>query len=323
MNSLILKKTFLIRLFLLMTFGLNIHAYAQFGRIGDAVNKNLGKVINSKSLKLLNTEPISTKFADCDQSNILPVDFGKDSVKQQLCNLRTDYNKITGFKLKPGFYTGTFKSFCLQAGTYGPSKGDGYLYAPLVGTKEQTAKTLIANWEEHPEIEQSHVQLLLWALLAKTNFSKLSKELQVSAALLLNDKDLRALGSSMIDFLSAEALESVTANLPEPAKRLVALENKIRGLMYQANSSYSDVESLVMLVGAAPINTQFPSGIWSYHPEGYYIKYLPNSYISTKVEIYVPAQLGEIHYLPVGDVAVPASTGSQRLGQSNVLVCEK
>lgn len=310
-------------LILLLLVFASFQSHAQLGRLGDLVNKNVGSVLNSKSLKILNTEPISTKFEDCDQSNLLPVDFGKDSIRQQLCDLTSDYNKATGFKLKPGFYTGTFKSFCLQAGTYGPSKGDGYLFAPLAGTKEKTARTLIANWEAHPEIEQSQVQVLLWALLAKTNFSKLAPDLQVTAGLLLSDKDLSALGSTVVDYLSAEAMASVTANLPAPAKQLIELENKIRGVMYQANSSYADIESLAMLVGAAPVNDKFPRGIWSYHPDGYYIKYLPKSYQRSVVEIYVPEKVGIINYLPVGDVAVPASRGSQRLGQSNVLVCDE
>ncbi|HKG05874.1 MAG TPA: hypothetical protein VKB19_05415, partial [Pedobacter sp.] len=252
-----------------------------------------------------------------------PPDFGKDSLRKEFCALKADYNFTEGFVLKPGFYTGTFKSFCLQAGTYGPDKGNGYLFAPLAGPKEKIAHTLISNWEQHPEIEQRSVQLLLWAIVAKTNFSKLSPDLQLIAAKLLKKDDLSSLGSSVVDYLSGEAMTKLTNNLPEPAKTIVEIENKIRGLMYQANASYDQIESLAMRSGAAPANTEFPGGTWGLHPDGYYIKYIPHSYSKTEVVIYVPKTAGTIKFLPAGDVAVPASRGSQRLGQSNLLICER
>lgn len=309
-------------LFLLLSI-YTVTANAQFGKLKDALNNGAGSLLNNKQLKLLQNQPITTNFDDCNKEDILPPDFGIDSIKKQLCLLKVDYTSTEGYLLKPGFYTGTFKSFCLQAGTYGPSKGDGYLFAPLAGPKEKITKTLIANWEQHPEIEQSKVQLLLWAIVAKTNFSKLSPDLQLVAAKLLNTSDLSALSNTIVDHLSGEAMSKLTNNLPEPAKTIVEIENKIRGMMYQANSSYSQIESLAMLSGVAPANESFPNGVWSLHPDGYYIKYLPHSYSKTEVVIYVPHKIGSIHYLPVGDVAVPASRGSQRLGQSNLLICEK
>lgn len=298
-----------------------INSNAQFGKLKDALNSGASSLLNNKQLKLLQNQPITTNFDDCNKTETLPPAFGTDSVKKQLCALKAGYTSEEGFLLKPGFYTGTFNSFCLQAGTHGPDKGNGYLFAPLAGPKEKIAHTLIANWEQHPEIEQRNVQLLLWAIVAKTNFSKLSPDLQLIAAKLLNKNDISALGSTIVDYLSSEAMAKLTNNLPEPAKTIIEIENKIRGLMYQANSSYDQIESLAMLAGAAPVNTDFPAGIWGLHPDGYYIKYLPHSYSKTEVVIYVPKKAGTIRFLPVGDVAVPASRGCQRLGQSNLLVC--
>ena len=310
----------LICVFVFLSF---LPALAQFGKLGDLVGQNVGKVLNNSQMKLLKSSPITTSFDDCDQQHILSADFAKDSIRQELCLLKDVHTPATGFKLQPGFYKGTFKSFCLQAGTYGPSKGDAYLYAPLLGTKEKTIKTMIANWEKHPEVEQSHVQLLIWAILAKTNFSKMSRELQATAAILLSTKDISSLSSSIVDYLSSEALAAITDNLPEPAKSIVELENKIRGVMTDANSSYKDVESLAMLAGFAPLNDDFPRGLWNLHPKGYYIKYLPGGYSRTMVEIYVPKEAGMVIFQPIGEVAVPASRGSQRLGQSSILVCEQ
>jgi len=315
-----MKKTSPILILLLLVYCVN--ANAQFGKLKEALNNAAGSMLNSKQLKLLQSDPITTNFDDCNKTETMPANFGADSVKKKFCDLTSSYTSAQGFTLKPGFYTGTFKSFCLKAGTHGPGNGDGYLYAPLAGPKETIARTLITNWEQHPEIEQSKVQLLLWAIIAKTNFSKLSPDLQLAAAKLLNKNDLSALSSSIMDYLSSEAMLKITNNLPEPAKTIVEIENKMRGLLYQANSSYDQIEQLAMLAGAAAPNTDFPRGIWGLHPDGYYIKYLPHSYTKTEVVIYVPKTIASVNYLPVGMVAVPASRGSQRLGQSNLLVCE-
>jgi len=316
-----MKNNATLLLIIMMICG--ISSKAQFGRLKDALNNSVGTVLNGKQLKLLQAEPITTNFDDCNKKETMPVSFGADSVKKELCRMMSGYSANTGFTLKPGFYTGTFKSFCLKAGTYGPGQGDGYLFAPLAGPKEKVAHTLIANWEKHPEVEQHDVQLLLWAIIAKTNFSKLSPELKLVAAKLLNSNDMSVLSSNIMDYVSSEAMEKLTSNLPEPAKTIVEIENKIRGMMYRANASYEEIESLAMLNGSAAPNTDFPRGIWGLHPDGYYIKYLPHGYTSTEVVIYVPKTVTTVNYLPVGMVAVPASRGSQRLGQSNFLVCEK
>ncbi|MCD9027920.1 hypothetical protein LDO26_06835 [Luteimonas sp. BDR2-5] len=43
------------------------------------------------------------------------------------------------FNFGPGYYRGTIRSYCLHAGTYGPTTGDGYLIAPLKGNHAGSA----------------------------------------------------------------------------------------------------------------------------------------------------------------------------------------
>lgn len=321
MKKLTIRKSAIL-IVLLSFWGSLHHVNAQFGALKDLVNNGVGNVLNSSQLKILRSEPITTSFDDCNKTKTLPPDFGKDSAKIELCAIvSTKYNKSKGFILAPGFYHGSFKSFCLHAGTYGPSKGDAYLFAPLAGKKVDLVYTLIANWENHPEIPQHDVQVLLWAIIAKTNITQMSPEMQATAAKLLSTKDIASLKGSALSFLSGEALSKLTDNLPEPARTIAIKENELRNLLYQGNSSYDQISNIAILAGAAPANPQFPRGLWSYHPDGYYIKYLPHSYTLTEVEIYVPSTVGTIYFLPVGDVAVPANTGAQRLGQSNILVC--
>ncbi|WP_449437774.1 hypothetical protein [Pedobacter steynii] len=134
-----MKKTSSILALLLLVYCVN--ANAQFGKLKDALNNAAGNLLNSKQLKLLQSDPITTNFDDCNKTETMPVNFGADSVKKKLCDLTSSYTSAQGFTLKPGFYTGTFKSFCLKAGTHGPGNGDGYLYAPLPALKKNCKNT--------------------------------------------------------------------------------------------------------------------------------------------------------------------------------------
>ena len=81
------------------------------------------------------------------------------------------------------------------------------------------------------------------------------------------------------------------------------------------------MEKYAILAGMAPIRTDVPSGIWSKHPDGYYVRYIPSGYPITKVQIYVPKDLlldgKKLIYDATNDIACPANTGAQRLVQTN------
>jgi hypothetical protein len=61
-----------------------------------------------------------------------------------------------------------------------------------------------------------------------------------------------------------------------------------------------------------------PSGRWSMHPDGYFVRYLPSGYSSTRVEIWVPQGSPAVgkEYDPAAHIAVPGNTARQRLIQS-------
>ena len=79
--------------------------------------------------------------------------------------------------------------------------------------------------------------------------------------------------------------------------------------------------ALDVLSGNAPLgpgSREVPSGRWSVHPDGYYVRYLPSGYSSTRVEIYVPQGSPSVgkEYDPATHIAVPGNTARQRLIQS-------
>jgi hypothetical protein len=306
-----------------LTIFIAVNTFAQIGDVANNVLSGGAKFLGNGLTKKLQRDPITTSFSDCDTKNTLPVTFGADKDKAWLCDQL--FEQFKGYQLKPGFYKAYLKSFCLKAGTYGPSKGSGYIYAPLKGPKKDLVFKLLTNWKNHPEIAQTNLQLLLWAIISKTKFKNLSPELKIVATQLLSTNDMDELSKVGLEFVGDELVKKASYNLPEPAQKILAVENEMRRKLCAATVSYSEMENLAMLAGIAPTSSTIEDGLWSLLPNGCYIKFVPYGYSKSYIEIYVPDTIlnGIIFFDITGIVAMPAATGCQRLAQSNILICEK
>lgn len=312
------------KIFLFLSFMLFIGINAQ---IFDALKDIAKKKVTEKATNLVGEnvknavtrEAITTNFKDCDTQNIKSPEFASDQNFKTLCN--ADFTD-KGYVLTPGYYEMELKSFCLKAGTYAPSKGDGYLYAPLKGPKEEIVSKLVKNWYNHPEIEQTDVQALLWAIIAKASFKNLDTKLQQVAAKLLSSKDILALNKMGLDFVPSGVMSDLKSNLPKPVQLVLEAENKLRQLFSSGSYSYSELENYAMLAGLNTEKSSIAYGTWGLHPSGFWISYQPNGFSHMKVRIHVPETAGTVYYTPSNDVAVPANTSSQRLMLSDVKDCK-
>ena len=275
-------------------------------------------LVGDKVKNAITKEAITTNFKDCDTQNIKNKNFGDGKNYTSLCTATFTDN---GFELKPGYYTLELKSFCLKAGTYAPSKGDGYLYAPLKGPKAEIVNKIVKNWYNDQSIEQKDVQALLWAIIAKTNFKNLSPELLLVANKLLSKKDLLSLSGMGLDFVPSSAMSEIKSNLPKSVQMVLEAENKMRQLFTSSSYNYSELEKYAMLTGFNTEKSPIDYGTWGLHPKGFWIAYEPQGFSLTTVKIYVPDNLEKVFYIPSKDVAVPANTGSQRLYMSDVTNC--
>jgi len=321
---------------------------------GSSVLSSLGANLSSFSLK---QPAITTEFSDTDKSRVsLPRRLGK--AKKLFLMPRA---KDGGYLLTPGYYRMTVKSFCLKAGTHGPSKGDGYLYAPLKGNKGNLVKEILRNMEFHPNIKQRDIQLLLWAIISQTKFKDLSIKLQSIAIELLGKEKILEFSGGVLGLIPDAAMNELTSRLPPALKRIAEIENQVRALFSKAGSTYADIERLAVLSGAAIIDhPEYKRGRWSKHPDGYFVRYFPSGYSKTKVEVYIPrrsrsanpsedlrfstlrspflktsssqvqrfAYNGQrtratTHVDLADDIAMPANTGAQRLILSNTPKDEK
>ena len=289
-----------------------VSASAQFGGLGDKLKKKTPNLFGTKA-------PITTSLDDAKWGDASKDGFTPREDARSLMVLQRTPNG--GFVLQPGYYNLQTQSYCLKAGTHGPGGGDGYLYAPPKGPAEDAVMSVVRNSVQHPDIEQHDVQVLLWAIIARAKFEDLQPEMKTTAAKLLTPRQLASLNRNALDVLSGNALTDALGGVPEPLRQIAQAEAQLRQMMTMPGASFSEIERVAVLSGAAPLgegSQTVPSGRWSIHPDGYYVRYIPSSYSATRVEIWVPQGSPAVgkEYDPATHIAVPGNTARQRLIQS-------
>src|SRR3990172_12957550 len=156
----------------LVALGVVINSGAAFAQFGDLLGMGLGK-IPGLDIGLKQDSPITTSFDDALTSVPYLDDYPPRRVFP-VCEMPAGPND--GYIVQPGVYRMEVWSYCLHAGTYGPSKGDGYLLAPLKGKRAKIIQAILDRSVDHPDIEQHDIQTLIWAILARTKISEMSPE---------------------------------------------------------------------------------------------------------------------------------------------------
>lgn len=321
-NSVLMKSLKSVPIILVLFLVLSTNGYSQFGNLKGKILE-AGAAMGAKKLGLdevlKKPAAITTSFEDVDkQSSKFPDVIVVKNIQPLYLLPKASTG---GFLLCDGFYEMTNKSYCLKAGTFAPSKGDGYMYAPVLGPKQEIVTTILKNAEKHPEINQHDIQILLWTIIARTRFADYSGQVKLTAVALLSPLELTHLEGGMLGVLPASVMNKAKSQLPDGVQSAFEAENNIRQMVASGNYTYAEMEKYAILAGMAPARTDVPSGIWTLHPDGYYIRYFPQGYSITRVQIYVPTALialgKPIIYDATNDIACPANTGSQRLAQTN------
>lgn len=290
---------------------------AQLGGLG----RTLGRAAQRTNVMsvLEGDPPITTslpdaRFAVDSLDNFTP----REAVRSLLTLQRTPNG---GFVLQPGYYEMHTQSYCLKAGTHGPGGGDGYLYAPPRGPAEDAVVSILRNSVNHPEIAQHDIQVLLWAIIARAKFEDLDPRLKTTASRLLTPRQLAALNRTALDLIPGPALEQALGRMPPLVRQVFEAEAQLRQLMTTPGTSFEQMERVAVLAGMAPLgegSRAVPSGRWSLHPDGYYVRYIPQGYSHTLTQLWVPQGSPAVgrEYDPALHIAVPGNTARQRLIQS-------
>lgn len=290
---------------------------AQIPGVGGALRR-LGSRIDVNSL-VGRDHPITTSLPDARWAVDSLDNFRPREAMRNIAQLQRTPNG--GFVLQPGAYAYQSQSYCLKAGTHGPGGGEGYLYAPTKGPAEDQVMTILRNSVNHPEIPQQNIQYLLWAIIARTKFEDLPAEQKATAARLLTPRQIATLNRSALDLVPGASLDAALQRVPGPVRQIIQAEAQLRQMMTTPGTTFEQLERVAVLAGMAPMgegSRAVPSGRWSLHPDGYYVRYIPSGYSSTRVEVWVPQGSPAVgkEFDPATHIAVPGNTARQRLVQS-------
>lgn len=192
---------------------------------------------------------------------------------------------------QPGLYAYEARSFCLKAGAHGPDGLSALLYAPLKGKWAGIIDNIVVRSVDHPEVPQKDVQTLIWAVLAKTKIDKLPPRLMQAATTLLSPREIKTVSGGAIGMIPDSVKREALSKLPPAARQVFEAEEKIRDMLGRGEDAFERIEEAAVLAGAAPPgegSRDIPRGRWSFHPEGYFIRLMPQSYSRTRVEVSYP-----------------------------------
>jgi hypothetical protein len=190
-----------------------------------------------------------------------------------------------------GAYAMEVESYCLRAGGYAPGRGDGYLHAPAKGARAAVVRNILHRAQAHPQIEQQQIQVLLWTILSRSKVSDMSGDLLATAKALLTPEEIYQVNGGALGLVPSEVLNQAVRKAPPLLGEALEAEAKVRGLLSEGDATYGQIERAAVLAGEAPVgegSREVPWGRWSYHPAGYFIRYMPHGYSQTVVWVYAP-----------------------------------
>ena len=219
--------------------------------------------------------PVTTGLDDA----LTGIDFLDRYKPSTFAPLRAQSQNATGaFRVGSGAYDFVAESYCLHAGTHGPGGGDGYVSAPLQGSKRDAVQRILQNAVAHPEIPKQDIQVLLWSILARTRIGDMPRKTQLTAARLLTPAELVALNGGAFGMVTDRAWGETNQSLPPAVRRAFEAEARFRQMLSAVDASFVEIERLAVLGGdPAPdsASRKIPEGRWSYHPGGYFIRFFP------------------------------------------------
>ena len=241
--------------------------------------------------RVLKNRPLETTFDDTlGQPKLLDRWDLKRQPRDMKSLARTNNG---GFVLQPGLWEATFQSYCLRAATWAPGVGDGYLWAPIKGGRANAISTILRNTHAHSRIPQGDVQMLLWAILSKTRVSEMPPRLQAAARALLPAAEINAINVNGVQAMEMAERTQLFRGVTGPIRQALDVESELRYQFSRANANYEQIEKIAVLSGVPPPENRnaIRRGQWSHHPDGYFIRYYPDSFAKMKVQISVPEKV--------------------------------
>lgn len=159
----------------------------------------------------------------------------------------------------------------------------------MKGSKAKIIRSNLKSAAAHPEIQQTQVQSLIWAAESKAKIHQLSPELLRAASILLTKEEIYDLNGGALGLIPDPIWEMALSKIPPELRRIYEIHSEIRSKLTAAHSSFAELERIAVLTGIPPQSgISVPDNSWSTHPGGFFVRYIPQGYSSTTIQLIVP-----------------------------------
>jgi hypothetical protein len=276
------------------------------------------------AMKAFNAVPLSTSLADAVQGDTLP-----PSVEPKAFDPLLKLTRVPdgSFILKAGIFEAYVLSYSLEPYDQGWGRASAFFPAPIKGRRAKVISDILKYSELHPDVPQMYVQNLLGLTVYGTDLEKMPAPTQQAAARILPKETLLLLkGSAEAKKLRDILLGTLGKKLPKPMQQTAEAATKIQQLSDRYGISKTAAE-LKTNSESKEFTASGERGTWVQMPGGYFIRYLPEGYAKTRLQVIVPEAAMEgvdpkkpLTFDPTQYLAVHAGSPAQRLGISLVPV---
>ena len=269
--------------------------------------------------------PLTTSLADAIHLETLPASLDPQVFEPLLKLPRNDDG---AFILQKGIFEMVVESYSLEPFDPGYARPSAFFPAPIKGRRAKVISDILKYSELHPDVPQPYIQMLLGHTVLDTDLEKMPAQAQQAAGKLLPKDTLLMLhGAAQARVLQDKLLkilgQHVGAKDSKAAQQITGVVTKEQQIDKTLGiSSTLGVLKASDSAGAISADSA-PRGSWAQMPGGFYVRYLPESYVRTKLQVIVPeaameqVDLGKpLTFDPTQYLAVHVGAPAQRLGIS-------
>lgn len=259
---------------------------------------------------------ITTGIADTIHPDTLPPTVDPKSFKPLMSLSRADDG---AFILKVGFYEAYVESYTLDA-VPNKSVPGGFYPAPILGRRASALAGLLKQIELHPDVPQADVQQLLFFVVQGADLENMPPYVQQTAARVLPKEMLAQLQGAT----QAKAMEKTLMGVLNGRIRnrgMSKAQSQINNVANQAAKAAAVLPAIGASGSAAAVTEPAARGTWAQMPGGFYVRYLPEGFTKTRLQVIVPdaaiAQAANpLVFDPTQYLAVLSIAPSERIGIS-------
>jgi hypothetical protein len=161
------------------------------------------------------------------------------------------------------------------------------LFGNYAGPKAELIQSILKNAEKFPQVKQTEIQELLWAIIARARFKNLHKDKQ-KLAILLAPKEVALWQADVLMDVPKNLLKDAIDKMPAELRSVFEAEQKLREAFHSKTGlAYSELERFAV-PQTEPPKTTIPGQRWSMRPGGVFVRAKPSGYQKVRLEILVP-----------------------------------